>query len=248
MRADVWLMLWGCVIWGSVPRPVAAQPDPAVAGQSVPATIPIPPDINDRFLDPDMNPAEWVERFEIESREVFRVRRELMDFAAAKPGDHVADVGAGTGLFTLLLAERVQSSGWVYAVDIAAPFVRRVAELSTVEDADWVTPVVCTEDSVRLPPQSVDLVFICDTYHHFTAPAKTMASIAQAIRPQGRLVVVDFERIPGQSSEWTLGHVRAGKSVVRQEIEAAGFEFVREDAIEGLTENYALEFRKLASP
>src|SRR5947209_3814252 len=73
--------------------------------------------------------------------------------------------------------------------------------------------VVCTADSVKLPPGSVDLVFICDTYHHFEYPRRTMASIHQALKPAGQLVLVDFKRIPGVSREWVLGHVRAGQEV-----------------------------------
>jgi len=71
-----------------------------------------------------------------------------------------------------------------------------------------------------------------------------LASIRQALRPGGRLVIVDFERIPGQSREWVLGHVRAGKDIVRQEVKAAKFQFVGEKDIEGLEENYVMVFKK----
>ena len=61
--------------------------------------------------------------------------------------------------------------------------------------------------------------------------------------PSGTLIVIDFDRIPGKSREFILGHVRAGKGVFRSEIEAAGFEFVEEVELDGLKENYFLRFR-----
>ena len=97
-------------------------------------------------------------------------------------------------------------------------------------------------DNARLPPDSVDLIFICDTYHHFEFPQRTMQSIHRALRAGGSLIVIDFQRIEGVSSEWTLNHVRAGKETVINEIEQSGFELV--DAPEIMQENYFLRFRK----
>ena len=69
-----------------------------------------------------------------------------------------------------------------------------------------------------------------------------MASTAKALRPDGLVCLIDFERIEGVSSDWILGHVRAGKEVVRKEIEEAGFEMVEE--VEIFKQNYFLKFRK----
>ncbi len=100
------------------------------------------------------------------------------------------------------------------------------------------------EDSVALPAASVDLAFVCDTYHHFEYPQSTLESLYAAIRPGGSLVILDFERIPGKSRPWVLEHVRAGKEVFRREIESAGFRFEREVTVEGLKENYVIRFRR----
>ncbi len=97
---------------------------------------------------------------------------------------------------------------------------------------------------MRLPPRSIDIAFICDVYHHFEYPAESLSTIHQAMVPGGRLIVVDFERIPGVSRPWILGHVRAGKEVFRAEIAAAGFEFVEEIEIPRLQENYFLVFKR----
>jgi predicted methyltransferase len=98
-----------------------------------------------------------------------------------------------------------------------------------------------TETSVELPPASVDLVFVCDTYHHFEHPKETLASIRRALRPGGVLMVVDFKREPGKTAAWITEHVRAGQAVVTAEIEAAGFG--KPEELPLLKENYVLRFR-----
>ena len=201
------------------------------------------PNINERFLDPELNLEEWVERFETESREVFRSRAAIVQAVRLKKGDRVADVGAGTGLFTALFAREVGPRGWVFAVEISPRFLERLGQVAREQGLPNVSPMLGAEKSIRLPPQSIDVAFVCDTYHHFEFPQSTLASIRQALRPGGRLVVIDFERIEGQSREWVLGHVRAGKAEFREEIEAAGFKFVAETDIEGLEENYFLVFQ-----
>jgi SAM-dependent methyltransferase len=72
---------------------------------------------------------------------------------------------------------------------------------------------------------SADLAFVCDTYHHFEYPHATLASIYQAVRPGGGLVLIAFVREPGVSREWILSHVRGGRDDFRREIEQAGFVF-----------------------
>ncbi|MFK7777096.1 MAG: SAM-dependent methyltransferase, partial [Gimesia sp.] len=72
----------------------------------------------------------------------------------------------------------------------------------------------------------------------------SLASIHKAMVPGGKLVVIDFERIPGKSRDWTLNHLRAGKATFRKEIEKAGFEFVEEVNVPALKENYYLRFRR----
>jgi SAM-dependent methyltransferase len=204
----------------------------------------VKPGINEQFLNPELRVEEWVERFETESREVFTAREEILEALGLEEGMRVADVGAGTGLFTGLFSQQVGPRGWVFAVDISPRFAEHLARRADRSRLSNITPVLCAEDSVLLPPESVDMVFVCDTYHHFEYPAATLASIRRALRPGGHLAVIDFERIPGVSREWTLDHVRAGKETFRGEIEMAGFELDRELDLDGLEENYFLLFRK----
>ncbi|MDG2125094.1 MAG: methyltransferase domain-containing protein [Verrucomicrobiales bacterium] len=204
----------------------------------------VKPGINDKFLDPQLEAVEWVERFEKEGREVYDQRERIVASIGIEPGETVADVGAGTGLFEPLLSKAAGDEGKVMAVDIAANFLERVRMVAKNEGLKNVETVLCTERSAELAEASVDKVFMCDTYHHFEYPADTMGSIHKALKPGGELVVVDFEREEGKSSDWIMGHVRAGKSVFVAEIEAVGFEKVGEGDF--LEENYLVRFRKKA--
>lgn len=207
----------------------------------------VKPGINEKFLDPNLKVEEWLKRFEVESREVFDARDAVVKACGIKPGMRVADVGAGTGLYTRMFAQAVGEQGWVYAVDINARFLEHIQVRAKAEGQANITSVLAPQDSTSLPPSSVDLVFLCDTYHHFEFPTPSLASIAAALKPGGELILLDFKRIEGESSEWILDHVRAGKEVFRQEIEAAGLEFVEDMQVAGLVENYCLRFRKAAA-
>jgi ubiquinone/menaquinone biosynthesis C-methylase UbiE len=199
------------------------------------------PGINKPFEKP--NVPEYIGKFETESREIFVRRKEIVTACNLKPGMVVADIGAGTGLFTRLFAQQVGPRGKVYAVDIAPQFIAHIEKTCKEADIKNVTGVVCSADSVCLRPRSVDVVFICDTYHHFEFPFKTMASIHEALRPSGRVIAIDFHRIEGQSREWVLQHVRAGQEVVVKEIESSGFKKVDEKKL--LKENYFVVFEKI---
>ena len=227
---------------------LAIAPGVPAIGQDSTATAvtapSVPEGINDKFKDPELNVDEWLERFEVESREVYAARDAVLKACEIKPGQRIADVGAGTGFYSRLFAKRTGWDGWVYSVDIAPKFLQHIAERATADGIENLTTVLGTDVSIRLPPESLDLVFICDTYHHFESPQQSLASIFRALKPGGRLVLIDFERIPGVSREFLLGHVRAGKEVFQSEVVAAGFEFNDEIDIEAFEENYLLRFTK----
>jgi predicted methyltransferase len=149
-------------------------------------------------------------------------------------------VGAGTGLFTRLFAQAVGPKGKVYAADIAQPFLIHIDQTSKEAGLNNVQTVLCDQFTTKLPKNSVDLVFICDTYHHFEFPYRTLESIHDALRPGGRIVLIDFERIEGKSRPWVLDHVRAGKEVFVREVKSAGFKVIGEEKF--LKENYFVRF------
>lgn len=205
----------------------------------------VKPGINKDFVDPNLDVAKYQQRFEGESREVFVHRARIAALTGIRAGQHVADIGAGTGLFTFLFAPKVGDAGLVYAVEIAPKFVEHLRAGAAQRGHKNVRPALCTERSIELPEASIDLAFVCDTYHHFEYPKATLASIRAALRPGGELVVVDFIREVGVSRPWILEHVRAGQAEVAREIEAAGFKRVRDEATPFLAENYMMRFVKV---
>ena len=202
------------------------------------------PGINEKYLDPELKVDDWLKRFEVESREVFHAREKVLAACEVKKGMTIADIGSGTGLYTRQFAQATGPDGWVYAVDISGPFLKHVVARAQQENQKNISAILSPENSVPLPPNSLDMAFICDTYHHFEYPKGTMTSLARALKKGGTVVVVDFERIEGVTRKWVMGHVRAGKEVFRKEIEDAGLTFVEEVKVDGLKENYFLRFRK----
>lgn len=230
------LALTACA--GPREAPRVPTPPPPVDEASV------KPGINERFLAEDLDVERFVGVFEVESREVALLRDEITASLGITLGSSLADVGAGTGLYLEPFAEAVGQSGTLYAVELSPGFVEHLTERAANEGLAQVRVVQCTEKDVSLPESSVDRAFVCDTYHHFEFPLSVLASLHRALRSGGELVILDFERIPGVSSDWILGHVRAGKDEVRAEVESAGFELLEEVEIEGLAENYVLRFRR----
>ena len=204
----------------------------------------VSPGVNKTFLSPDLDVDRWVANFEGESREIYARRQAIVDAVQLRPGMAVADIGAGTGLFVELFAEKVGSEGKLYAVDIAPKFVEHLRQRAAAQGLSNVTAILGKEDAVSLPTDSLDVAFVCDAYHHFEYPQSVLASIYQALRPGGALILIDFQRIPGQSRPWVLDHVRADKETFTKEIEAAGFRLVEEASLVGLQENYFLRFVK----
>ena len=198
------------------------------------------PGINDNYRDPDV--AEWRGVFERDGREIWDRRDDIVRALALKPGMRVADVGAGTGFFSLMFAREVGPQGRVYAVDIARNFVDAIVERARAEGLDNVTGTVNDQQGAHLPDAAVDLVFVSDTYHHFEYPRAMLDSIHAALAPGGELVVIDFEREPGVSNPWVIRHVRAGAAQVTAEIEAAGFELV--ERRDFMRTQFFLRFRK----
>lgn len=203
------------------------------------------PGINNSFLKPDVE--NFIERFERDGRDAYDHRDAILKACGLREGMVVADVGAGTGLFTRLFAPLVGKEGRVYAVDISEVFVEHVQKTARENNLTNVTGVICGQDDAKLPPNSVDLVFICDTYHHFEFPHKTMRSIHRALRPDGHVVLIDFQRQEGVSSDWIMGHVRAGKEVFVGEIESSGFRQT-ESHDDLLKESYFVRFAKTELP
>ena len=200
----------------------------------------VKPGINDHYRNPDFK--TWQRRFESPGREVFDMANEIVDALQIKPGMQIADIGAGTGLFSRRFAERLNGTGRVYAVDISKAFVANIKQQAKQAGLKNISGIVNTAKSTGLTKDSIELAFICDTYHHFEYPKAMLSSIHQALRNNGRLAVIDFRKDPKLSSDWVMGHVRADRQTVRREIEAAGFRYLRDEDM--LQSNYFMLFQK----
>jgi ubiquinone/menaquinone biosynthesis C-methylase UbiE len=200
----------------------------------------VKPGINDAYNKTTVE--KKVAQFERADRDVVQKKNEIIDACRLKPGMHIADVGAGTGLFTRLFAASVGCKGKVYAVDITRKFIEHIEKTCSEQDIKNVTCVVCTPNSTELKPGSVDLVFTCDTYHHFEYPQKVLASIHQALRPGGRLIIIDMKKKITEASNGMKGHIRADKETVIKEVTKAHFKLI--DELPLMEKQYVLRFEK----
>lgn len=184
----------------------------------------------------------WLERLEVGSRELYSARAGVVDALHLSPGARVADIGAGTGVFSLLFAEQAGSDGVVYAIDIEPRFLMLINQRSEDLGLTNIVSILGRDNSITLPAGSVDVVFICDTYHYFDDPAAIMKTVFDALRPGGSLFIVDYDIAPGAAAPPDKRHIRAGKDGVAAEIESFGFGKAETIDAEGLAENYMLRF------
>ncbi|WP_448585461.1 class I SAM-dependent methyltransferase [Thermaurantiacus sp.] len=158
-----------------------------------------------------------------------------------KPGMVVADVGAGTGAFMEPIARAVGSRGRYIGVDIDRDYVRIMTDRAQRLGLGNTEIVLSRPDDTRLGVGSVDLVVVIDAYHHFDPPGPMVASMRRALKPGGRLVVIDFDRRP-TSPKWVRNHVRADRATFQREIEAGGFRYERDLPVPGLKGHFVAQF------
>jgi predicted methyltransferase len=200
--------------------------------------------INDSYKAPDLQIKEWAQRFESEGREAFDLRHEIVAAVGLKPGQVVADVGAGTGLFVPLLADAVGRSGQVHAIDIAPAFIKHIASKSKAAGLTQVRTVLSTERSIEMPPNSLDVIFTCDAYHHFVHYEDMLASMRTALKPGGQLIVVDFDINSRDLTQSMIKHVGRSKQEFAEQIKSAGFQFAEDLTLEAMKTSFMYRFVK----
>jgi len=168
--------------------------------------------------------------------------RELVAAMALKPGMVVADIGTGPGYMLPFLSEAVGPSGRVLAEDIFDDFLAKAKEKA--QKLANVSFIKGTEKDPMLPAGSVDVALALDSYHHYNYPGEMLAGIRNALKPGGRLVVVEYhksrEAMPGG---YAMRHVRLDREGFTREIEASGFRLLSgKDHIPG--KQYLLIFER----
>lgn len=164
----------------------------------------------------------WVERFEDPARADWQRPDEVVESLGLRPGQNVADIGAGTGYFTRRLARRVSPGGFALAVDVEPGFFPYVNKRAREDGQFNILTVQADYENPRLEENSLDLIFICDTLHHIENRASYYQHLKKALRPGGRVVVVDFfkdKKIPVGPGP----AMRLSAASVKAELESAGF-------------------------
>jgi len=174
--------------------------------------------VSHRFDDAD----KWAKVFDDPERDAWQKPAELVAALAIKPGSTVADIGAGTGYFNPHLAKVVGAQGAVIAVDIEQSLVDHMTERATREATPNVTARLGAVDDPKLSPGEVDLILLVDTYHHIDGRTAYFSALRKALRPGGRLAVVDFK--PGDLPVGPPPDHRIAQSKVVSELTASGWE------------------------
>jgi predicted methyltransferase len=149
---------------------------------------------------------------------------EVFDALGVKPGHHVADIGCGFGYFTFRLAARVGAEGKVYAVDIDKEAIDKVRERKEREKLAQVEPILGQSNDPHLP-NDLDAILIVDSYHEFRDYDRMMQAAFRALKPGGRLVIIDGEVPSGRPrTEYHRLHSIPAE-LVREEVARQGFVF-----------------------
>jgi protein-L-isoaspartate O-methyltransferase len=180
--------------------------------------------------------AEWLERPERESEEQ---PSKAIKALGIRPGQVVADVGAGSGYYTVRLAKHVGRTGRVYASDLQPEMIVHLQRRLERERIENVELVQATETNPRLPEGMFDLVLMVDAYHELSQPQEVLRRLRAALKPDGRLVLIEYRK----ESPWVPIREEHKMSVkeARMELEAEGYRFDR--VIDVLPWQHILVFR-----
>lgn len=182
---------------------------------------------------------DWLERQE---REMEENTSQLIKNLNIKPGMTLADIGAGSGYHSALLSKKV-GNGKVFAVDIEPEMINYLNNRIKLEKLTGIVPVLSKETNVSLPENTIDLVLIADGYHEFSYPYEMAVSILKALKPGGKLVLVEF-RAEDDTVPIKDIHKMTEEQAVK-ELKVAGFTF--EKNIKNLPWQHCMIFIKPAS-
>jgi ubiquinone/menaquinone biosynthesis C-methylase UbiE len=162
--------------------------------------------------------ASWLDRRERADEENPDLALRLLRI---KKGATVADIGSGSGYITIRMAKIVGPTGKVYGSDIQAGMLTLLQQNVARAKVDNVVPVLGAIDDPRLPPNSIDLAIMVDVYHEFSEPQRMLQRIREALKPDGRLVLLEYRA--EDAAVPILPDHKMTKAQVKQEVEHEGF-------------------------
>ena len=181
--------------------------------------------------------APWLDRSE---REMEEAPDKALDAIDLRPGMTVADIGAGTGYFSLRIARRIGPSGKVYANDIQPEMLEKLRANAQREKLANIETVLGSEADPKLPAGKIDLVLLVDVYHEFSRPQEMLQHIRAALKPEGRLILLEYRKedpaVPIRPEH------KMSVPEVKAEIEPEGYKL--DKVIETLPRQHILVFRK----
>ena len=176
--------------------------------------------VSGRLLAPVMGVggAAWLERSEREQEEAPSKAVDALDF---KPGQVVADIGAGSGYYTSRIAKRVGPTGRVFATDIQPGMIELLEQRVKNESLTNVTTILGTMEDPQLPPRAIDVAIMVDVYHELQQPQLFLQRLKDAFKPDGRLVLLEFRK--EDASVPILEVHKMSVAEVKAELEHEGF-------------------------
>ena len=138
-----------------------------------------------------MSGADWLDR---EEREKEEQPEKALAALHLKPGMFVGDVGAGTGFYSLRIAQMVAPNGKVFANDIQPPMLERLRKNAEAHNINDIETVLGTESNPNLPADALDLVVMVDVYHELSRPQRMLDSIRDSLKSDGQLVLLEFRK------------------------------------------------------
>ena len=181
--------------------------------------------------------ADWLNRPEREKEENPEA---ALDALGLRPGMIVADVGAGTGYMSLRMAKRVGPAGKVYANDLQPEMLQRLRDNAAIAGITNITTVQGDEVDPKLPAGRIDLVLLVDVYHEFSKPREMIEKIREALKPDGRLVLLEYRK--EDPNVPILPDHKMSVAEVKAELEPQGF--VMSQVIETLPRQHILILKK----
>ncbi len=185
--------------------------------------------------------ADWLFR---DTREAEEQPEAMLEALKIKPGATVADIGAGAGYTSLRLARRVGPNGTVLATDVQPQMLSMLRDNAKTAGVKNIKPIRATQADVKLPESAVDLALMVDVYHEASNPEALLVGIKKALKPGGRLVLVEFR---GEDPEVPIKpEHKMTLAQVRKELEPQGFRFV--ESLEFLPWQHIIVFEKPTEP